>query len=372
MHLVKFPEITPEKFRYQPSVDRRIETRKMKILYTFATSDKEIRDFSDLGGLPGPIKTFQYYKHNFLTFAINYKNKQIIPIVKDKGMQNDTLSENHNEMTAYINPERDIKVMGIINITDDSYFSASRAKDSGSIAARCRRLIEEGADIIDIGACSTRPGSEYVDPDTEWKNIRLALETLEREGIIGKTEISIDTFRAEIAEKAYDMIGNFTVNDISAGEDDKYMLETAGRLGLPYIAMHKRGTPKDMQSRCDYEDVTGEIISYFKDFGEKASKAGIKDYIIDPGFGFAKTVEQNYTLLENLDKFSCLGKGILIGISRKSMITKLLNIPTEEALPATSALHLHALFKGADILRVHDVKEAVQCVRLYRTLCKVH
>ena len=258
-------------------------------------------------------------------------------------------------------------IMGIVNINDDSYFCESRALDPESIRARTGKLMEEGADIIDIGACSTRPGSEYISEEDEWKRIDQALAALEEGGL--HPRLSIDTFRAGIVQKVYDRVGDFIVNDISAGEEDADMLRTVGRLKLDYIAMHKRGTPKTMQSLCDYEDVVEEIIRYFREFAEKAEQNGIRNWILDPGFGFAKTVEQNYRLLKNLPEIKeALDRKILVGISRKSMITKYLGIATEDALPATSALHLYSMFCGADILRVHDVKEAAQVLKLYKML----
>ena len=164
------------------------------------------------------------------------------------------------------------------------------------------------------------------------------------------------------------MIGDFIVNDISAGEDDPHMLSVAGSLGLTYVAMHKRGTPENMTSLTDYKDVVSDIVEYFDGFAEKALQNGINDWILDPGFGFAKTVEQNYRLLSELDEFKALDRPILVGVSRKSMIYKYLNISPEEALPATQVLHYRALCSGADILRVHDVAEAVRTVQLYKML----
>ena len=258
-------------------------------------------------------------------------------------------------------------IMGIVNINDDSYFCESRALDPEAIQARTGKLMEEGADIIDIGACSTRPGSEYISEEDEWKRISQALEALEEGGL--HPRISIDTFRAGIVQKVYDRIGDFIVNDISAGEEDSAMLATVGRLQLDYVAMHKRGTPKTMQSLCDYDDVVEEIIRYFREFERKAEENGLRSWILDPGFGFAKTVEQNYALLKQLPRIKeASGRKILVGISRKSMITKYLQISTEDALPATSALHLYSLLGGADILRVHDVKEAVEVLKLYKML----
>lgn len=260
------------------------------------------------------------------------------------------------------------EIMGIVNVTDDSYFAASRAKSEKAIGERVSRLIEEGAGIIDIGGCSTRPGSSSVSMETEWEGVSLALRTVLRSGLRDAAKYSIDTFRSEIVRRSYEEFGEFIVNDISAGEDDPEMLPLVGKLGLGYIAMHKRGTPETMQSFCGYGDVVRDVVSYFEDFGRKAADAGVKDYIIDPGFGFSKTIEQNYRMLAGLGEFSALGKKVLVGISRKSMICKYLNIATEDSLPETSALHLIALSKGADILRVHDVKEAVRIVKLHGIL----
>lgn len=256
--------------------------------------------------------------------------------------------------------QRQVKIMGIINITRDSFFSGSRVMDPDGIENRIATMVSEGADIIDFGACSTRPGSQPVSPEDEWMGISIALDGVkqfqQKNGM--KPRISIDTFRSEIVRKAYDKIGDFIVNDISAGEDDTKMLSTVGSLGLDYIAMHKRGTPETMQQHCDYDDLIGDIINYFRKFEIRASQAGIKHWILDPGFGFSKSTEQNYRLLEELDKFKILGKEILVGISRKSFIYKPLGITPEEALPATSRLHRIAIERGADILRVHDVAPA--------------
>ena len=253
--------------------------------------------------------------------------------------------------------------MGIVNLTDDSYFSESRCADVQAALSRIEELLGEGADIIDIGACSTRPGSVPVGADEEWRRLEPVLKAVKERfpGLV----ISIDTYWASVVEKAYALIGPFIVNDISAGEDDPRMLPTVGRLGLQYIAMHKRGTPENMQSNTNYADVVGEIVEYFGRFAEKAAANGITDWVADPGFGFAKTIEQNYEILRNLSRLN--GK-ILVGVSRKSMIYKYLGITPEEALPATQVLHLAALQNGADILRVHDVAEAVRTVRLYRLL----
>lgn len=252
-----------------------------------------------------------------------------------------------------IRPDREIQIMGIINLNDDSFYAPSRHNMA---------ILDSGADIIDLGAVSTRPGSKGVTPDEEWKRLEPVLKVIDP-----SVCISIDTYSSEVAERAADLLGRwYIVNDISAGEDDPDMLETVGRLGLGYVAMHKRGNPETMQTLCNYDDVTGEVVDYFKEFAVKAEKAGIKDWILDPGFGFAKNVGQNYTMMRELDRFCELGRKILVGISRKSFIYRPLGITPAESLPAVTAMHLVALLNGADILRVHDVAEARQAVELYR------
>jgi len=260
-------------------------------------------------------------------------------------------------------------VMGIINLNPDSFFSESRCTTEELIIKRFETMVKDGADIIDLGACSTRPGLKSIPEELEWDYLKPALKVVLRN--FPSSTISIDTFRSNIVERAYDFVGDFIVNDISAGEDDPEMLEMVAKLELPYIAMHKRGTPETMQSLCQYDDVVEDIRQYFLNFIEKAKKKGIKDIIIDPGFGFAKDFAQNYKLLGSLDKFKIKkldGNGdfpILVGLSRKSMIYRFLDISPEESLPATAALNLQALIKGADIIRVHDVKEAKQIVKIF-------
>ena len=268
----------------------------------------------------------------------------------------------------YMNKNRQIDIMGIVNLTDDSYFSASRCASPSQAVALASRLVDEGASILDFGACSTRPGAEPVGAEEEWRRLRPALEAVRKE--FPDVRISVDTYWSDVVRKAYDAIGDFIVNDISAGEDDPQMLPLVGRLGLTYVAMHKRGTPQTMQSMTDYEDVTAAVTDYFSDFAERAEQAGVRDWILDPGFGFAKTLEQNYQLMRDLSRFkaSFPSRKLLVGVSRKSMVYRLLGITPEESLPATQVLHLHALQNGADILRVHDVEQAVQTVSLYRML----
>ena len=267
-----------------------------------------------------------------------------------------------------MNKNRQIDIMGIVNLTDDSYFSASRCASPSQAVALASRMIEEGATILDFGACSTRPGAESVGAEEEWRRLRPALEAVRKE--FPDVRISVDTYWSDVVRRAYDAIGDFVVNDISAGEDDPQMLPLVGRLGLTYVAMHKRGTPQTMQSMTDYEDVTAAVTDYFSDFAERAEQAGVRDWILDPGFGFAKTLEQNYQLMHGLSRFKALfpSRKLLVGVSRKSMVYRLLGITPEESLPATQVLHLHALQNGADILRVHDVEQAVQTVSLYRML----
>lgn len=263
---------------------------------------------------------------------------------------------------------RKISIMGIVNLTDDSYFADSRCADLRAAIDRIAVLVEEGADIIDIGACSTRPGSLPVGAEEEWRRLEPVLKVF-RENFQNVT-LSIDTYWASVVLKAFALVGPFIVNDISAGEADSEMLPTVGRLGLKYVAMHMRGTPENMQSLTDYNDVVEDVLEYFRNFSKKAEIHGINDWIIDPGFGFAKTLEQNYDLLNRLNeiKAGMQPRKVLVGVSRKSMIYRLLGTTPEESLPATQALHMAALERGADMLRVHDVAEAVHTVALYKML----
>lgn len=262
---------------------------------------------------------------------------------------------------------RKISIMGIVNLTDDSYFADSRCTDVQAAMDRIATLIDEGADIIDIGACSTRPGSLPVGADEEWRRLEPVLKAF-RENFQNVT-LSIDTYWASVVQKAFALVGPFIVNDISAGEADPEMLSTVGRLGLKYVAMHMRGTSENMQSLTDYNDVVEDLLEYFRNFSKKAEIHGINDWIIDPGFGFAKTLEQNYTLLSRLNEIKAgIPRKVLVGVSRKSMIYRLLGTTPEESLPATQALHMAALERGADMLRVHDVAEAVHTVVLFKML----
>ncbi len=262
---------------------------------------------------------------------------------------------------------RGVKIMGILNITPDSFFSGSRNMSpdgkvmTGQAVERAARMAADGAAYIDIGACSTRPGSESVSAAEEWRRLKAVLRPV-REAVPGDVRISIDTFRRDIIARTLDEIGEVTVNDISAGEDDPLMLGEVAANSLEYIAMHKKGIPSDMQTRCDYESgVTAAVIEYFRNFAAKAGETGIRNWILDPGFGFAKTVEQNYELFDHLSDFLVFGRPVLVGISRKSMIYKPLGLTPEapEVLARTTELHRRAIAAGASILRVHDVAEAV-------------
>lgn len=261
---------------------------------------------------------------------------------------------------------RHIDIMGIVNLTDDSYYAQSRCSGVDAALGRVGQLLDEGATIIDLGACSTRPGSLPLGPDEEWRRLKDVLAPLRK--TFPDARFSIDTYWSEVVSRTYDLIGDFIVNDISAGEDDPDMLSVVGNLSLKYVAMHKRGDSLTMQSLTDYEDIVGDVLSYFKLFAEKAFQNGIDDWILDPGFGFAKTVPQNYEMMSRLSEFNVLGRPLLVGVSRKSMIYKLLGISPEESLPATQVLHMKALQQGADILRVHDVAEAKRTITLYRAL----
>ena len=267
---------------------------------------------------------------------------------------------------------RHIDIMGIVNVTDDSFYSSSRCRDAGAAIERIAAMAAEGADIIDLGACSSRPGSSGVGPDEEWRRLEPVLREFRKE--FPGLKLSVDTYWSDVVRRTYDLVGDFIVNDISAGEDDPGMLPAVAEMGLVYVAMHKKGGPADMQSKAVYDNVTEEVAEYFNKFSVKAYEAGIKEWILDPGFGFAKTIEQNYQLLNEMRRLkSVAGPGgrpprILAGLSRKSMAYRFLGIGPEDSLPATQVLHVAALRNGADILRVHDVAEALRTVTLYRAL----
>lgn len=279
----------------------------------------------------------------------------------------DTKEGKNGEYTGTINCQGSLLdlskpvVMGIINITEDSFFAGSRTQHIDLILERAAKLLDEGAQILDIGAQSTRPGAIDVGPETELERLLPAVRILKEH--YPTAILSIDTYYANVAEQTIHA-GAAIINDISGGDLDKNMIATAGRLQVPYIAMHMKGTPADMQQRPDYEDVTQEVLDYFIRKRGECLQAGIRDIIIDPGFGFGKTIAHNYTLMKKLHVFHMLDCPLLVGISRKSMIYKLLGTGPAEALNGTTVLHTLALQQGAHILRVHDVKAAVEAVKI--------
>ncbi len=258
------------------------------------------------------------------------------------------------------------KVMGVLNFSPDSFFEGSRiATDEKSVLKRVEKMLEEGADILDVGGYSSRPHAEHIPVEEEIRRVVPEIAAIKKN--FGEVIISIDTFRAAVVQAAVEM-GAAMVNDISAGSLDESMLPTVAKLGVPYLAMHMRGNPQTMQEQTEYEDLIPDILNYFASKIEQFQKFGIKDILVDPGFGFAKTREQNFDLLRNLRSFRQLGFPVVVGVSRKSMIYKTLNLSPSEALNGTTALHMYALVQGAQILRVHDVKEAKETIQLFQQL----
>lgn len=258
--------------------------------------------------------------------------------------------------------------MTIVNVTPDSFYDGSRTFTEEEIERHVERAIEQGTDMLDVGGYSSRPNADEVSVEEEIARVGRAMRVIRR--VCPEMVVSIDTFRAEVVRRTVAEWGACIVNDISAGELDPQMITTVAELGLPYVAMHMRGTPATMQSMTDYDDIVEEVHQYFAQRLDTLRKAGIEDVVIDPGFGFAKTLEQNYQLMNGLGRLSDLGVPILVGISRKSMIYNLLGCTPAEALNGTTALHLEALRQGAKILRVHDTREAVEVVKIYNQLNK--
>jgi len=252
-------------------------------------------------------------------------------------------------------------IMGIINVTPDSFYSGSRRSSIDDVLTQADKMLAEGATILDIGGQSTRPGSEAIGADTEMQRVIPAVEAVAIR--YPHSYISIDTYYAKVAAEAI-VAGACIVNDISSGEIDPEMIKTVASLHVPYVTMHMKGTPDTMQQRAQYENVSREVLDYFIKKTEQCRLAGINDLIIDPGFGFAKTTQQNFTLLKNLHVFKMLQKPVLAGLSRKATIYKTLGTSAEEALNGTTVLNTIALLNGANILRVHDVKEAKEAVKL--------
>ena len=255
--------------------------------------------------------------------------------------------------------------MAIVNATPDSFYASSRTQSHRAVAERVEKALNEGAAILDIGGYSSRPDAEDVSAEEEWQRVEMALSATRE--VSGDVPISIDTFRAEIIRRATDRFGEVVVNDITAGQGDKEMLNVVAERKLPYIAMHMRGTPQTMQQQTEYSDVVAEVARELQERLSAIDKAGVERsrVALDPGFGFAKTVEQNYELLAGLHRLKALGQPLLVGVSRKSMIYKPLGITPDEALSATQAVHWEALRQGATLLRAHDVAEAVQTIKLY-------
>ena len=253
------------------------------------------------------------------------------------------------------------KIMAILNVTPDSFFDGGKFNTEIKVLKQVEKFINEGADIIDIGGYSSRPGAQNISIETELKRVISNIKLIRKE--FPEIFISIDTFRSEVARESY-LSGADIINDISGGNLDTEMLKTVGELGATYILMHMRGNPQNMSLKTNYKNITQDILDYLSNGIQLAKANGINDIIIDPGFGFAKNIKQNFSLLNNLKDFKVLNYPILVGISRKSMIYKTLNIDVQEALNGTTVLHTVALLKGANIIRTHDVKELMECIKL--------
>ena len=258
-------------------------------------------------------------------------------------------------------------VMGIINTTPDSFYNGSRHTTEGQVLSFVQKMVDEGVDIIDIGGYSSRPGAGDVTQEEELRRVIPAIRSVVKN--FPDITLSVDTFRAEVARAAVGE-GVRIINDISGGEGDDRMFNTVASLKVPYVLMHMRGQPQNMQQFTEYDDLIVEIINYFQEKVEKLKNLGVNDIILDPGFGFAKTLNQNYELLKKLNYFNVLNLPVLVGISRKSMIYKRLGVSANEALNGTSVLHAIALMQGAMILRVHDVKEAKEAIFLFQEVFK--
>lgn len=260
------------------------------------------------------------------------------------------------------------QIMGILNVTPDSIFAESRTSDDEQIAARVKQMMDEGANMIDIGGYSSRPGADDVSPQEEMERLRRGLRIVRK--LYPDVPISVDTFRADVARMCIEEEGADLINDIAAGMMDRQMFKTVARLGVPYIMMHMQGTPKTMQLDPHYNNLRREVMLYFAERIDRLCQMGAKDIIIDPGFGFGKTVEHNYELMNHLEDFSVFNLPILVGISRKSMIYKLIGGTPQTSLNGTTVLNTIALTKGAHILRVHDVKQAVEAKRIWQATTK--
>ncbi len=280
--------------------------------------------------------------------------------------------EMENRIAKYINVNGCLmdletpRVMGILNVTPDSFYAGSRKQSEEEILLRARQIVDEGGGIIDIGAYSSRQDAEHISTEEEASRLKNALTLLNRE--MPEAIISVDTFRADIAKMCVEEYGVAIINDISAGSMDENMMPTVAKLGVPYIMMHMKGTPQNMQKNPEYDNVVKEMMYYFSEKVQRMRDLGAKDIIIDPGFGFGKTLEHNYMLMNKLEEFQIFELPILVGISRKSMIYRLLGNTPEEALNGTTVLNTISLMKGANILRVHDVKEACETVKIFNAI----
>jgi dihydropteroate synthase len=258
------------------------------------------------------------------------------------------------------------QVMGILNVTPDSFYAGSRAETEQDIIRRLHQIVDEGASIVDIGGYSSRPDAEHISAEEEMNRLRNGLEIIRKHR--PEVVVSVDTFRADVARMCVEEYGAAIINDISAGQMDEQMFPTIARLGIPYIIMHMKGTPKDMQVNPQYDHFLKEVFYYFSEKVQRLRDLGVKDIIIDPGFGFGKTLEHNYELMNHLEEFALFELPLLVGVSRKSMIYKHLGITPEEALNGTTTLNTIALLKGASILRVHDVRQAMESIKIVQKM----
>lgn len=261
---------------------------------------------------------------------------------------------------------REPQIMGILNVTPDSFYSDSRTPDEAHITERVRQMMDEGADMIDIGGYSSRPGADDVTPEEEMDRLRRGLRIVRK--LYPEVPVSVDTFRADVARMCIEEEGSDIINDISGGMMDRQMFRTVARLGVPYILMHMQGTPDTMQVAPHYDNLRREVMLYFAERIDRLCQMGAKDIIVDPGFGFGKTLEHNYELMNHLDDFAVFNLPLLVGISRKSMIYKLTGGTPQTSLNGTTVLNTISLVKGAHILRVHDVKAAAEAKQIYMAM----
>lgn len=261
---------------------------------------------------------------------------------------------------------REPQIMGILNVTPDSFYSDSRTPDEAHITDRVRQMMDEGVDMIDIGGYSSRPGADDVTPEEEMDRLRRGLRIVRK--LYPEVPVSVDTFRADVARMCIEEEGADIINDISGGMMDRQMFRTVARLGVPYILMHMQGTPDTMQVAPHYDNLRREVMLYFAERIDRLCQMGAKDIIVDPGFGFGKTLEHNYELMNHLDDFAVFNLPLLVGISRKSMIYKLTGGTPQTSLNGTTVLNTISLVKGAHILRVHDVKAAAEAKQIYMAM----